>query len=467
MGKSVRPPRALGVFTLAMINVAAICSIKNWPLTASYGFSSVFFYLFAGLLFFVPVSLVAAELATGWPERGGVFVWVKEALGHKWGFLAIWLLWIENVIWYPTILSFIAATIAFSFNPALAESTSYMFAVIFVAFWGATFLNMRGMKASGLISSIGAVAGTIIPGILIIALGFIWFFSGKPSHIEMNWGSFIPNLSSVQQIVFLAGVVLGFAGMEMSAIHAKDTINPQKSYPRAILLSALLIVGLSVLGTLAIAIVIPQNKISLVAGSMEAIRIFLNNYHLSGLVPVVAFLVALGALGQMSTWLVGPSRGLLAAAQNGELPPFLHKENKHAMPVNLLIVQGIIVSFLALLFLFMPNINSSFWILLALMTQLYLVMYFLMFISAIVLRYKKPHVKRAYKIPFGNVGIWVVCGVGFTMALATMVIGFFPPEQLETGSLAFYESFLIVGTVLFCLIPFFILRFKKNSWNKP
>ncbi|MCB1118146.1 MAG: amino acid permease, partial [Chlamydiia bacterium] len=95
----VKSKRSLKVFALAMINVAAICSIKNWPLTAEYGFSSLFFFLVSALAFFIPVSLVAAELATGWPERGGVFVWVKEALGHKMGFLAVWLQWAENAIW--------------------------------------------------------------------------------------------------------------------------------------------------------------------------------------------------------------------------------------------------------------------------------------------------------------------------------------------------------------------------------
>jgi amino acid transporter len=82
----VKPKRVLSVFMLTMINVATIGSIKNWPVTAEYGFASVFYFLFATLIFFIPVSLVAAELATGWPKTGGVFAWVKEAFGHRTGF---------------------------------------------------------------------------------------------------------------------------------------------------------------------------------------------------------------------------------------------------------------------------------------------------------------------------------------------------------------------------------------------
>lgn len=459
--------RTLNIFLLAMINVAAICSIKNWPLTAVYGFSSLFYFIVSILLFFIPVSLVSAELATGWPERGGVYVWVREAFGHRWGFLAGWLLWVENVVWYPTILSFIAGTVAFSFNPGLADNTFYMFCMIFGTFWGATLINLMGMRTSGWISTLGVILGTIIPGIIIIGLGIAWLVAEKPSHITFNWSSFFPDLSSPQQLTLLAGVLLGFAGMEMSAVHARDVKNPQKNYPRAILLSASIIIALSILGTLAIAIVIPQDKISLVSGGMEAIAFFLRSYNLGWAVPIIAVMVAFGALGGMSTWTAGPSKGMLAAAQDGDFPPILHKVNKHDMPVGMLVFQGIIVSILGIVFLLMPNVNSSFWILLALTSQLYLLLYAIMFAAGIRLRYKRPDVPRAYKIPGGKFGMWLTAGLGFLSSVAAIFIGFFPPDQLETGSPLFYVLFLVFGMIIFCAAPTIILLFKKPSWSEP
>jgi len=459
--------RSLNIFFLAMINVAAICSIKNWPLTAEYGFSSLFYFIVSCLVFFIPVSLVSAELATGWPERGGIYVWVKEAFGHRAGFLAIWLQWIENVVWYPTLLSFTAGVIAYSIDPALTHNTLYLFAVIFLTFWGATCINLLGMRTSGWISTLGAILGTIIPGIIIIVLGIIWVASGQPSHIDFTLDSFFPDVSSPQKLSLLAGVILSFAGMEMSAVHARDVVNPQKNYPRAILLSAIIIIGLSVLGTLAIGIVIPQNEISLVSGGIEAIAYFLRSYGLGWSVPILSLLTAFGSLGQVSTWAVGPSKGLLAAAQDGDFPPILHKINKKNMPVGMLVFQGIIVSILATVFLLMPNVNSSFWILLALASQLYVIMYMMMFVTGIVLRYRKPDVKRAYRIPGGNFGMWLVSGVGIICSFFALIIGFFPPEQLDTGSLLIYELFLVLGILIFCAAPYIILLFKKPSWNQP
>ncbi len=73
----------IGVFTLAMINVAAVLSLKNFPALAEYEFSLVFYLSLASLVFFIPSALVSAELASGWPQAGGVYLWVKEAFGPK------------------------------------------------------------------------------------------------------------------------------------------------------------------------------------------------------------------------------------------------------------------------------------------------------------------------------------------------------------------------------------------------
>src|SRR5271154_1195083 len=92
----------LGVFTLAMMNFTAVVSLRGLPAEAEYGLGSIFYYVFAAVFFLIPVSLVAAELATGWPQKGGVFRWVGEAFGPRWGFVAIFLQWAESTIWFPT-----------------------------------------------------------------------------------------------------------------------------------------------------------------------------------------------------------------------------------------------------------------------------------------------------------------------------------------------------------------------------
>ena len=450
---------------LALMNLCAICNIKNFPVLAEYGLSVVAFLALSSLFFFIPVALVSAELASGWPDRG-VYSWVKTALGPRLGFLAIWLEWIENVIWYPTILSFIVSTFAYIFNPALAQNKIYVMCALLITFWGVTFINFLGMRVSGWISSLAALFGTIIPILLIILLGILWIMAGHPVQIDFSWKGLIPDFTSINQLVLLSGVLLGLAGMEMSAVHARDVRSPQKDYPRGILYSAILILLFSTFGALAIATIIPNEKIQLASGGMEAFSYLFKAFNMGWAMPIVAAVTTFGALGMMSTWIVGPSRGLYATAEHGDIPPIFHKTNAQGMPVNILITQALIVTALSLVFLFMPSVNSSYWALMALSSLLYMIMYILMFITGLVLRYKHPEVERHYKIPYGNIGMWVTSLFGIFGAGFGIVVSYFPPSQIDTGKLIILESFLIGATLIFCILPLIIFSLRKPHWHK-
>ncbi|MCP8306324.1 MAG: amino acid permease [archaeon] len=456
--------RVLSVFTLAMINVAAIASLRGLPAMAEYGLSSIFYFVVATLIFLIPTSLISAELATGWPKRGGIYIWVKEAFGGRWGFLAIWLQWIQNVIWYPTVLSFAAATFAFIIDPALANNNIYMVIVILIVYWAATLANFLGMKASGRISTIGVITGTIIPGLFIILLGLIWLALGNPSQTPLTVSAMIPDLSNFSNIVLALGVLLYFAGMEMSAAHAQEVKDPQRNYPKAIFFSSIIILIIFVLGTLAIAIVVPHGAISLVAGIMQALQDFTKAFNLAWLIPIIALFIAMGVFGQISTWIPGPSKGLLVVANDGYLPPTLRKVNRKGVQTNILFVQAIIVSILSLVFLLMPTVSASYWILTILTTQVYLLMYFIMFVSAIKLRYSKPDTPRAYKIPGGKFGMWMVAGIGIVACVFAIFAGYIPPSEIQVGNIFFFEIFLVIGIIIMSVIPLIIHHFSKPSW---
>ena len=454
----------LGIFVLAMMTFAAIASLRGLPSMAEYGFSSAFYYIFIAIIFFLPVSLVSAELATGWPQNGGVYLWVKEAFGQRWGFLSIWLQWIQNVCWYPTLLSFAAGALAFIFNPELVNDPIYVVSVILVVYWASTLAAFRGLKFSGIVTTVGTVGGTLIPGIVIIILGAVWLLSGSPSQIDLSWSAFIPDLTSLSNIVFAASVLLLYGGMEVSAVHAREVKNPQKDYPKAIFIALVLTVGIFVFGTLAVGIVVPQAQINLVSGVMQAFAYFFEAYSIGWLIPIFAILIVFGAIGQVGAWIVGPSKGMLETAKEGTLPPFLQKTNKEGVATHVMIVQGLVVTALSMVFLFMPDVNSSFWILTALTAQLYLIMYVFMLAAAIKLKYSKPKVRRPYTVPGGKLGMWICAGVGGLAAIAAIFIGFVPPSQLGSGNILAYELFLFGGIAILGGAPLLIYQLRKPGW---
>jgi len=458
----------IGPFKLVMISAAFIVSVRNLPMLAETGFRMIFFALIAVAVFLIPTSLVSAELATGWPERGGIYAWVKEAFGDRWGFSAIWLQWIQMVFGMVTVLAFIAGSLAYVFAPGLRNNGLWILLVVMVVYWGATFLNFKGLKLSGLISTVCLIAGVLIPAALIITLGAIYIIEGNATNISfaLTAKNLVPKLSDINNITLLAGVIFIFSGMEVSASHAKEVKNPQRNYPLAILITAVLMVVINVLGGLSIAVVVPHQEISLTAGIMEAFKSFFTKFNLRWLVPVLGLLTGVGAIGQVSTWILGPIKGLLATADNGDLPPALQRVNKDGVPTTLLIIQASLVTFFGLLFAVVPGVNAAFIMLLNVLIMLYVLMYIMMFSSAIRLRYSEPDVPRAYKIPGGaRVGMWIIATVGILASLFVLFIGFFPPSQLKIGSVAFYRAFIGISLVVMSAIPFIIYHFRKPSWK--
>lgn len=463
---SKKSRRVLSVFVLAMLNVSVMASLRNLPLVAEYGLGAVSYFILVALCFLIPCALVSAELATGWPKEGGIYIWVREGLGGKWGFLAIWIQWAHSLPWYPVILSFVGSTIAYVFNPALAGNPYFILSIILVSFWGMTLLNYLGIRTSSLFSTIGVIVGTIIPGLFIISLGASWLIMGHPSQIDFSLQALIPHPDKINNLVFLAGMFLAFAGLEVTASLAADVVEPQKNYPRAILLAAIIVFVIFMLGSLSIAIVIPKSQISLAAGLMEAFYAFFQKYSIEWVLPPMAILLVIGAIAEVNAWIIGPVKGLHATSVHGDLPPAFQKVNKHDTPTGILLFQAIIVTLASLIFLKMPSVSAGFWILSAMAAQSYLIMYILMFIAAIRLRYTKPHVPRAYKIPYPHKGIWVACVVGILASLFGIILSFVPPAQFATGSVWTYELLLIASLFVMCGIPLIIYHFRKPRWAK-
>lgn len=461
---TANPRRIISVFVLAMLNVAIMASLRSLPLVASYGLGALTFFAIVALFFLIPSALISAELATGWPKVGGVYIWIREALGDRWGFFAIWMQWVHNVAWYPVILSFVATTLAFVIDPALMNNKLYIIAIVLICFWGMTLLNYLGIKTSSIFSTVGVIGGTILPGLFIISLGIMWWASGRPINTPLTFSAVIPDFSQIGNLAFLAGLFLAFAGLEVSAVHAGEVKDPHKNYPRAIILAALITFFLFMLGSLAIAFVIPVKDISLVAGLMDAFEIFFSFYHLEWILPIMAILLVLGAIAEVNAWIVGPVKGLYATSIHGNLPPVFQQLNKHNMPTNLLLFQAIIVSISSFAFLELPTVSAGFWILSALSAQTYLLMYILMFISAIRLRYTKPHVPRTYTVPYHFRGMWILCIMGIIGSLFAIFLAFIPPTQLDVGSSLFYESFLVIGLLIMAGIPLIIYQFRKPHW---
>ena len=447
----------LGTFKLAMINVAAVISISNLPIMSITGMPLVSYFILAAIFFFLPMSFVAAELATGWPLRGGFYSWVKLGLGNHAGFLAIWLQWAANIVWYPTIMAPAVASVAYLISPPLASNPWFMFIGMNLAYWLITFLNLRGMKESSTLSAIGVILGSIIPGLAMVLFAVIWLLTHHPSAIVFHLSNMMPPLSNLNNLVLLTGLITTLVGMEMSAVHVRDVHHPQRDYPRAIFLCAFIVMGVSILAALSLAILIPSKQIDLTAGMMQGYQLFSHAFHMPWLGILMGVLLAIGMLTMASTWIGGPAKAISVAAADGDIPRFFHKLNKREMPFRVMMVEGLFFSSLISLFLILPSVTDAFWALIALTSQLYMFMYFIMFVTGIVMRYRYPRVYRAYYIPGPfNLGMWVVAGAGIIGSVASFLLAMVPPTDFNHTNVMHYIFTLLSCFGAITFIPFII-----------
>ena len=461
----------LSVATLAIMNVTAVVSLRGLPAEAEYGLSSAFYYLFAALVFLIPTALVAAELAAMFADKqGGVFRWVGEAFGKRMGFLAIWLQWVESTIWYPTVLTFGAVSLAFigmndAHDMALASNRIYTLVVVLVIYWLATFISLKGMSWVGKVSKIGGLVGTIIPAGLLVVLAIIYLVSGGHSQLDFK-GDFFPDFSNFNNLVLASSIFLFYAGMEMGGIHVKDVDNPSRNYPKAVFIGSFITVLIFVLGTFSLGIIIPKSEINLTQSLLVGFDRYFDFIRASWLSPIIAIALAFGVLAGVLTWVAGPSKGIFAVGRAGYLPPFFQKTNSIGVQKNILFIQGGIVTLLGLLFVVMPSVQSFYQILSQLTVLLYLIMYLLMFAAAIYLRYNMKEANRPFRIGSkGNGLIWLIAGVGFLGSLLAFVLSFIPPGQIAVGSNAMWYSVLVIGCIVVVAAPLIIYAMRKPSWK--
>ncbi len=472
-GRTKMKSTANGTITMmamAILIVTSILSLRGLPSEAKFGVQSIFYYIFAAVVFLLPFSLVCAELASTYTKAGGLYRWVSEAFGPRWGWTAMFLEWMTIIIWFPTVLMFGAVSLAYifwpeSFDQQLASNKIYTLVIAFLLYWGATFNAFRGTKSANKLSTYGGLFGTIIPVIILVILGIVYVCLGKTISLEHK--PFFPDFSHLNTIVLAASIFLFYGGMEMQAVHINDMKNPARDYPRAVFLAILVIVAAYSIGTLVIGEVIPSDNIDILQSLLVAYDDLWASMGLSWLGNVMAVFIMFGVLGQVSALVNGPSIGVMAVAQSGYLPRGLQTVNKNGVNKNILYIAGAVVSLLSLVIIVLPTVESAYQIMSQLATIIYLIMVLMIYGAFIRLRRTEPNKKRGFVVPGGKLGEIIVCGIGILGALAALLLSFIPPSQIATGSPAVYIGILLVGTAIFVGLPLLVYACRKPSWRNP
>ncbi|MEG1512454.1 MAG: amino acid permease [Raoultibacter sp.] len=480
-GSPSRPTfrRTLSFFGFFAITASMVMTVYEYPSFASSGFQLVFFLIVGGLLWFLPVALCAAEMATvkGW-ESGGIFAWVGNTLGKRWGFAALFFQWFQITVGFVTMAFFILAALSYVFKwDALYDNPLVMFFGVALIVWVLTLTQLGGTKYTARISKIGFIGGILVPvAILFVGLA-VYFATGGISQITMDFSTFVPDFTKVDTLVIFASFILAYMGVEASASHINELKNPSRNYPLAMIILVVLTILLDAVGGLAVATSLSASTLdsNLSYGIIEAFIALFTTHLGSGwawIVYLVALLLAMGVLAEISAWIVGPSRALLDTAHEGILPPSFKKVNKHGVSVKTVIIQAIIVTvwdaILCGSIALSGGSNSSvgYMTAIGLTVVIYLVGYILFFLGYFVLIFKHKNLQRQFQLPGGTVFKALFAGAGMIITLATLIISFFPSSQLDAQSNQVYQITLAVCFLISVALPFVIYGL-RHHWDKP
>lgn len=465
----------ISTYALIMMNVAIVAGLGNDAQQAFYGLSSVTLFAIGALVFFVPTALVAAELAGGWSERGGIFRWVGEGMGKGWAFTCLLILWFQTTFNLGAGMPNFAATIGF-FTPnydwavKFAKNPSHELIImcLFLAvFWLVTWLATRGAKTFSNISKYGVTIGTIIPLATIVILVIVWLVQGHTPAIKLEPSGFVPKWHGMSTLALAAGVFFSYAGIDLNAAHIKQLKNPKKQFPIAMLVAGLIAFLVFVVGTLIIAIVIPEKNINIIYALYSLYHELGSTIGAPWLYLIFVYVGFFATLAMWITNLAGPSFMLGQAGRSGFLPKKLQSNNKYGMPSKMLYLQAICVTAIAFVVKLLPNVEGFFVMITQTVTILYMLYYVLMFVSFLRLRYTQPNRPRTFTVPGGKVGAWLVSIIGLAACVFGIVLSLYPPAQVkkEVGSGTVYVVTILVLLAIVLLLAFGIYQAsKRHDW---
>ncbi len=437
---------------LVLFTVSAIVLLDTLAASASIGASSIFWWVFLGLIFMLPIGLITAELGTAYPEDGGLYHWIEKAFGRRWAARAIWAYWINTAIWLPAIFVLFAAVAAQLFGADLSVSSQIIIGIVLA--WLVVCLEIIGLKLGKWVPNLGAMFKLVI--FAVLSIGGIYFGMTHGSANAVNLSTVKPNLED--GIQFLPVIIYGMLGFELVSSAGANIQNPGRNVPKGIAISGALILALYILATLGILIAIPLDEIDIVEGLVDTLRMFFADVPGGSLIVMVLGLLTLFTFfSNAATWSMGCNRAMAEAGEERMFPAIFAKRHKdHGGPVGAAILMGVVCSVALLLYGALSSSNEDlFWNLFAFSAVIFMLPYLGMVLAFIRLRKSDPDHPRPFKVPGGD---GVASGLGILCAIVLLMTMFLFAYVPGTGEGSGWQKSTIVGFVIVMFIGDILIR---------
>jgi glutamate:GABA antiporter len=439
--------REMGFWDVLLFNIATVLGPRWVAAAAHSGTSSMSLWVLAAVLFFVPSALVINELSSRFPIEGGLYVWAKEAFGDFHGFVAGWTYWIYTIFYFPGLLLASAAMSAYVIGPRgapLAEDRAFLLIVSLVLLVVAVGMNIVGLNVGKWLQNAGGLF-TYVPLLMLVGIAAVLYArNGSVTHFTRanmlpawNWDT----------VNFWSQIAFAFSGLELVSAMSEEVRNPQRTLPRAVFGSGVLITAMYMVGTVALLAMVPAANVSPTSGVYQAITSGSTVLKIGFFGILAAILVTIGNAGGVGSTVAGIARVPFVVGIDRYMPPAFGKIHPswHTPYISML-VQAIAAAAVLLVSQISETTRGAYQVLVDLTIIVYFIPFLYMFAAAIKLANGKDRTANSHAvlIPGGKLGVWFVGGVGFLVVLICMIVSAVPPG--DSSNKVLFEVKLVIGT---------------------
>ncbi len=327
-----KPTKKLSLITVSMIIVVTTFGFANViDNVAELGLAAIPSWFAVGILYFLPLALILAEFASDNTDaRGGIYSFMERGLSPTWAFVGTWSYFVANIAFLQSVFSRlpIRASLAVS-GVDVFESATWMLPLLGVLICVAlTWVASRGLRVFSVVGDwLGKATLALMAA--LVAVPFVLFVFGQESATTFTQAALTPQLD-LDYFSTFSWLLFAVAGAEVAAPYVHDTENPQRNFPRAILLTTVLIGAAYMLSSIAVAMLMPVEAITKATGMYDVWLPWAESIGLSGpLVGRLAMVVmTVGSVAAYIIWIESPIRAMFADVPRGTFPAWLTRSDE-------------------------------------------------------------------------------------------------------------------------------------------
>ncbi len=379
---------ALRLWDLVGLFVVSVVSLRWIASAAAGGPSSLTLWVLAVVCFFVPQGLAVADLSARFPDEGGLYGWTKRGYGDFHGFLCGWCYWVNNLLYFPSLLIYLCGSLAFALSaftgdPTWETNSRFVVLVTLGTLWLVAGLSLIGVRYSKWVQDIGGL-GNWIPAALVFFIG-LWVALKYGMANKLTAETVWPSLHNWTRLGFFSQMCFALAGLELVSFLGSDVENPKKNLVGALGRASFFILFAYMAGTWGILATVPQEKITAVNGVILPLIELGAKIHWPLLAPVCAVLIAVAGLGTIMAWFSGAARVPYIVGLDSYLPAWLGRTHPRWKTPHLAILLQATLSTLFTLFATWgsPRLEFIYKVLVDMCLILYFIPYLYLFLTLI------------------------------------------------------------------------------------